>query len=362
MNIRALICSAAILFAAGTLRAQSPVENIILVTIDGFRWQEVFSGMDSALARNPRFNQNDSATLFSRYWASDPGERRAKLLPFLWSTIAGEGRIYGNRLLNSRVDNANPYWFSYPGYSEFLCGYADTAINSNDYPPNPNTTVLEFLNNEPGFKNRVAVFGAWDAFDRIVNEERSGIPVVSAFQACGGNSPSPREQFLNEMLGDSPALWGAEECLDLFTHYAAKEHLALRHPRVLYIAYGETDEWAHAGQYASYLNAAHQNDAWIGELWDAIGRDPFYAKKTALVLAVDHGRGAGEKWTSHGRSVPGAHEIWFAVLGPGIPAKGEMKGGSQLFQKQLAQTIASLVGLAYRARHPVAEKIDLFAR
>ncbi len=356
-----LVC-AALLAAAGTLRSQTPAENLVLVTIDGFRWQEVFGGMDSSLARNPRFNENDSAGIFSRYWADAPQARRAKLFPFLWSTGAREGQICGNRIYGSYVNNANPYHFSYPGYSEILCGYVDTAVNSNDYPDNPNENLLEFLNKQPGLQNNVAAFCAWDAFDRIINERRSGVSVVSAFEECGGGNPTAGERLLNSMLKNSLAPWGTEECLDLFTHYAAVEHLTTRHPRVLYIAYGETDEWAHAGKYETYLNAAHQNDVWLGELWDALQHDPAYAKKTALFITVDHGRGRGERWTSHGANVPGADEIWYAVLGPGIPAKGEIAGGSQAFQRQFAQTLASLLGLTFRAAHPVSSKIDLFAR
>ena len=41
-------------------------ENIIIITTDGFRWQEVFTGMDSAIANNPAFNQEDSAGIFKK--------------------------------------------------------------------------------------------------------------------------------------------------------------------------------------------------------------------------------------------------------------------------------------------------------
>ena len=152
-------------------------ENIIIITTDGLRWQEVFTGMDSAIANNTKFNQDDSAAIFKKYWADNPGERRKKIMPFLWSVIEKNGQIYGNRYLGNKIDNANRYWFSYPGYNEIFTGYADTLINRNDYPPNPNITVLEFLNRLPKYKNKVAAFGAWDAFDRIINEGRSKVPV-----------------------------------------------------------------------------------------------------------------------------------------------------------------------------------------
>lgn len=335
-------------------------ENLIIVTTDGFRWQEVFKGMDSAIAKNRKYNQGDSAYIFDTYWSPDEKERRKKLLPFLWSTVLAQGKLFGNRTLGNNVDNANPYWFSYPGYSEIMTGYADTAINSNEYPPNPNVTVLEFFNQQPMLKGKVAAFGAWEAFDRILNKARSDIPVVSAFDKSGGTTPSAQQKLLNAMLEDSYKPWLKGECLDVFTHYAALEELKTKKPRVLYVAYGETDEWAHSGQYRSYLDAAHQVDAWIKQLWDYVQSDPQYRDKTALVITTDHGRGdvVKSEWTSHGQSIMDAHQIWFAVMGPGTPAGGEMKKPVQLYQKQLAQTMAKLMGLNFKTNHPVASAVE----
>ena len=129
------------------INAQSDhkIENLIIVTTDGFRWQEVFKGMDPVIAGNPNFNQGDSAGIYNKYWATTEDARREKLLPFIWSTIVYQGQIYGNRTLGNNVNVANPYWFSYPGYSEIFCGYVDTLINSNEYPPNPHTNLLEYI-------------------------------------------------------------------------------------------------------------------------------------------------------------------------------------------------------------------------
>ena len=98
-------------------------------------------------------------------------------MPFLWSTIENNGQIYGNRNLDNKVNVANRYWFSYPGYNEIFTGYPDTLINSNGYNPNPNTTLTGvFKQTTYKYKNKVAAFGAWDAFERILNEERSKMP------------------------------------------------------------------------------------------------------------------------------------------------------------------------------------------
>lgn len=335
------------------------VENLIIVTTDGFRWQEVFTGMDSAIANNKAFNEGDSAYIFNHYWSNDVHERRKKLMPFLWSTIAKDGQLYGNRNENCKVDNANPYWFSYPGYSEIFTGYADTNINSNEYPPNPNTNVLEYINQQNGFKGKVAAFTAWDAFNRILNEKRSGFPVIAAFDTTPVTNNSQR--LINDMLKDSYRPWNEGECLDVFTYYAAMEYWKVNQPKVLYIGYGETDEWAHAGKYKSYLDAAHQLDEWLQDIWNYVQTNPKYKNKTAILITTDHGRGdhIKKQWRDHGSSIPDAHEIWLAVMGPGVPAKGEVKKDMQLYQKQIAQTIASLLGLTFTANHPIADKIDL---
>jgi len=334
-------------------------DNIIIITTDGYRWQELFKGMDSAIANNSKFNQGDSAYIFQRYWSNDENERRKKLMPFFWNTIVNHGQIYGNRKFDNKVDNANLFKFSYPGYSEIMTGYADTAINSNEYDPNPHVTVLEFLNHQPKFKGKVAAFGAWDAFDRILNQQRSGIPVFSAYDSVGGKVPTANEKLINTMMQDSYRPFDNAECLDVFTHYAAIEYLRTKKPRVLYIAYGETDEWAHHSYYRSYLDAAHLVDKWIKDIWNYLQNDPQYKNKTALFITTDHGRGDVNKdeWTSHGKKIVDANEIWFAAMGAGIAPSGEQKNSAQFFQDQFAQTIAKLLGYTYKAKHPVSPEI-----
>ncbi|MFT3750744.1 MAG: alkaline phosphatase family protein [Agriterribacter sp.] len=337
------------------------IKNVIVITTDGLRWQEVFKGMDTALANDRRFNQGrrDSTEIYKNYWAEDAAARRKKLMPFFWNTIAVKGQIYGNREKNNKVNVANPHWFSYPGYNEIFTGYPDPAVNSNEYKPNPHVTVLEYINNLPEFKGRVAAFGAWEAFNRILNEDRCGFPVVAAYDLTGGKNPSSKEQLINNMLTDSYKPFGLAECFDVYTHYAAMEHLKTKKPRVLYIAYGETDEWAHDGRYRDYLDAAKNLDKWISDIWSYVQSTPEYKDKTAIIITCDHGRGdiKKEEWRDHGSKTAGSDEIWFAVLGRGIPAKGEVSKDMQLYQKQFAQTIASLLGLTYKADHPIGDAI-----
>lgn len=339
--------------------SQAGDQKLIIITTDGFRWQEVYKGMDQQIASDAKFNQGDSAGIFNKYWSSNTEERRKKLLPFLWNTIASHGQLYGNRVYGNKVDNANPYWFSYPGYSEIMTGMVDTLINTNDYPPNPHTTILDFYQRQPSYKNKVAAFGAWDAFDRILNEKRAGFPVLSGFDDNSNVLKSSNMQLIRDMLKNSSRPFGDVECLDVFTHYQAFTYLKEKKPSVMYISYGETDEWAHHGDYKYYLDAAHQFDTWVKEIWEYVQSLPEYKGKTTLLITTDHGRGdlKKEEWTDHGQGVSDAHEMWFAVMGPKVSALGEMKTNQQHYQKQLAQTAAMLTGMKYTAEHPVAEAI-----
>jgi len=316
--------------------------HVILVTIDGLRWQEVFSGVDPLLLAHNSYSQQ-RVRLEDAYWREDPSARRHALMPFLWETIAQEGVIYGNRALGSRVNVSNQQWFSYPGYNEILTGAADHAIVSNAKIPNPNTTVLEWINNQPGFSGRVAAFASWDVFPFIINEARSGIPVNAGFDTATPPK-SEREAWLNTLQQQTPSPWSSVR-LDVFTHHYALEHLRREKPRLIYIAYGETDDFAHHAEYHQYLDAAHRTDGFIRDLWLQVQADPVYRDKTALIIVTDHGRGAGGQWTDHEIGIDGADAIWIAMLGAGVPALGEVSADQQLWQNQIAATVAGLLGV-----------------
>jgi hypothetical protein len=242
-----------ILSCLGSAAAQSQQEtrtaNVILITLDGLRWQELYAGADSLLLRNRRYVR-DTAALRAEFWRNSPAERRIALMPFVWSTLARQGQLYGNRVLGSRVDVTNSYRFSYPGYNEILTGSADPRIDSNDKVPNSNRTVLEYANQQPAFRGRVAAFGSWDVFPFIINEERSGVPVNAGFETAVGSGLSAKEVALNQLQPQIPSPWSTVR-LDAFTHNYALEYLKRARPRLLYIAYGETDDFAHDERYDS---------------------------------------------------------------------------------------------------------------
>ena len=333
--------------------ASLPVENVVLITLDGLRWEEVFTGADALLLENPKYT-SDMDAVRDRFWRESPEERREALMPFFWSTIASQGRIHGNRALGSNVNVTNTRVFSYPGYNEILTGFVDEAIDSNDKVPNANETLLEWVNKQPGFEGKVTAFGSWDVFPYIINEERSGVPVNAGFEAASGEL-TEKEAWLNQLQAQTPSPWTSVR-LDVFTHNYALESLKQDRPRLLYISYGETDDFAHDAEYRHYLDAAQRTDEMIRELWDWVQSDPEYANRTAFVITTDHGRGDKDRWIGHGGDWVGSENIWLAMLGPGITPMEETVQG-QWYQNQVAATVADLLGLDYQNRVPVGASV-----
>jgi len=353
-----IVATGLLLLGILSARAQhAKTENIIIITLDGFRWQEIFKGADDSLINDPKFSF-DTARLKEKFWAATPVERRKKLLPFIWGTIATQGQLHGNRELGSKVNVKNRYWFSYPGYNEIFTGYPDSAVNSNDKIFNKNTSVLEFLNNQQEYHGKIAAFSSWNCFNAIFNEPRSKFFVSSGIDSlpCKGAT----FDLLNEMQRTTPLPMGDDVRPDHLTYFIAREYAKQYKPKVLYIAFDETDDYAHAGRYDQYLNMAHAEDMWIGELWSMVQSMPEYKNKTTLLILCDHGRGdkIKKEWTSHGEKIAGSNQIWLAALGPGVESKGEISSDEQLYQAQIAQTIARLLGYEFKADQPIEGSMD----
>lgn len=343
---------------SGLVAVAAPkTRNVILVTIDGLRWQEVYRGADAAMMDKEAGGVPGDAleALRTDFLADSPEERRRRLMPFFWSTVVPRGVAYGNRDLGSPANVRNSAWVSYPGYNELLTGRPDPRLTDNKPVPNPNVTVLEWLDSRPDFRGRVAASTAWRVFTAILNVERSGLPLFVTPQNSAPGAVSPRLAELERWMADIPPITRNEH-FDVFAYRAALEMIETRRPRVFLLGLGEPDEWGHARRYDRYLDSIRRCDRFVAELWAKLQEMPEYRGSTTLVLTTDHGRGvnAGD-WTRHNRSTPHSDETWLAVLGPDTPSLGERRDAPPVFQAQVAATIAALLGEDFRAAAPEAE-------
>lgn len=344
-------------FLAALLAAQDAAparktENVILVTLDGLRWQDVFSGADNRMMNGTDGGVKDLLATRRRFWRGTAEARRELLMPFLWSVIREQGQIFGDPTKNAKAVITNKHRFSYPGYSELMCGVADDErIDSNNKFPNPNVTVFEWLNDKPAYAGRVASIAGWDVHPYIVNSQRSGVFVEAAFAPVTVAASPERLQLIQEQFDNLPRYWESF-AFDAATFARAREYFRVKKPRVFYLALGETDEWGHGRRYDLYLQMAQKGDAMIRELWELAQADPQYRGKTSLLITVDHGRGRGPRdWTDHGAKVEGAEEVWFAVMGPDTPALG-VRENVNATQAMTAATVAALLGEDFCAAYP----------
>jgi len=360
--VEVLFCGAGLAAMSALVAAQAPAahktQNVIVVMMDGMRWQEVFHGADAELikASGPDVlgdSKERAANAQKLYGRDSAAERRAALMPFLWSVMAAQGQVFGNRDLGSDAHVTNGLNFSYPGYSETLTGFVDPRVDSNDNIPNRNVTVFEWLNAKPEFTGKVAAFGAWEVFNGIFNRERCGFVVNAGYDPLTAIPATPELALLNTLKAETVRFW-LDEPFDPLPFHTAVAYLRAEKPRLLFVGLGETDDWAHAGSYPEYLNAAHLGDSYLKQLWDLVQSIPEYRGTTTLIVLPDHGRGTGAKWTSHGKDIPESKQTWMAFLGPDTAALGERQHADSVTESQIAATVAALLGEDYRASVPKA--------
>jgi len=348
------------LSSAATLceAAERKTENVILITLDGVRTQEIFGGLDLEILKSVlKKGELEDTKVYKKYWATSSQQRREKLMPFFWGTLMKEhGCIYGNQALNSVVRVTNRHRFSYPGYSEILTGEPhDDVINSNDNRRNPYPSVFEFLKRKLSLEfNEVAVFSSWETMNWIAENDEGSILINAGLEPYEHPQDSVRE--LSQFQFETLTPWGGVRH-DIFTFRFAMAHLPAHNPRVLYVSLDETDDWAHEGRYELVLEALQQTDQRLQQLWEFLQKEARYRGKTSILITTDHGRGnEPSDWKNHGKDIEGAQYIWLAVVSPDSPKRGEQRNASTLFQNQVAATLCRFLGLDYSESNPQAGK------
>jgi hypothetical protein len=345
----------ALLVASASAQAQPKTKNVVLIVCDGLRWQEVFTGADSSLLNSEHGGiWAKPEALRRRYWRDDVAERRRMLLPFFWSVVAGKGQIFGNQDKGSLARVTNGKAFSYPGYNEMITGHPDARIDSNEFGPNPNLNVFEWLNQMPEYRDKVAVYGTWDAFPDIFNQKRSRLAVQAGWNPPVLGMTMERRELLDTLYAGMTR-YEEDATYDALLQPALLDYVRTAHPRVLFVGYGETDTWAHSGRYDLVLESAHHFDQFVQQLWDAMQQIPEYREQTTFLITADHGRGSGlTQWKDHGAEIRGAENIWIAVMGPDTPSLGERSNVREVTQAQIAATVAAFLGKDYRGAVPAA--------
>ena len=360
MISRLAVLMTAILGAPSLITGQpqpSSTDNLILITLDGARTEEIFGGLDVDVLRSSVAKDAviEAQPVYKRFHAETAQSRRERLMPFFWRELMSRhGSIAGNRQLESVVTLGNTHRFSYPGYAEILLGEPhDDVIKSNDRVQNPYVTLLEELRHRlsvPAAK--VAAFGSWEVFNEIVEHTPGSLTVNAGYEAF--KTADAQAQALSRLQFETPTPWNSVRH-DAHTFGLALSYLRTDQPRVLYLALGETDDWAHDGRYDRVLETYARTDGYLRQLWEFLQSHPAYRNRTHILITTDHGRGhTVADWRSHGAKVEGAQDVWMAFVSPREASRGEWRTHPPIRTSQAAATMARWMGIDWNALRPAA--------
>lgn len=346
-GLAAALTAAITLALAAPLAAQAPAPSryVVLVTFDGVRPTDFFGGMDSSVAAFADSSGiEDSARVWRDYWRPTAAARRRALMPFFWDSLAPMGMVLGDPATGGRASVTNLQGFSAPGYLEILTGQGQPTVTSNDPVRYPFETVLQFVRRRLRLgPMQVPTFASWENFRTYVANREGDVYVNAGFAAVPEPFTTPALARITALQERALPPWGGSR-FDAFTGGLALEFLRQHQPRLMFVSFNDTDDYAHSRRYDRVLDALHNDDAFLRDLWHTLQASPVYRNRTTLVITTDHGRGVnGATWTDHGRDTPGSLDIWMAIVGRSTPAGGG--AGLPVTQSQVAATVLACLGL-----------------
>ena len=333
--------------------------NVVLITVDGLRNEELFGGVDERVLESVENSgieyESESVRVRAAYGGPTPDRSRSALMPFFWTDLVPNGVLLGNESKGGGVLVTNRELFSAPGYVEILTGEPHHDVVSNDLIRYPYPSFMEYAMDGLGLGyTDVATVGSWEGFAMLSSSRPDLFFTNTGFEAVKPGYANERMRWLAEIQHDIISLW-PEGRSDAVTFGMSVEVLQKFKPRVLHIAFGETDDWAHQRRYDRYLDYIHVFDSYLKRLWTLLQSMDEYRDNTSLIVTTDHGRPHDPKeWVEHGvgEQYAGSEAIWIAIIGPGVPHRGEVAPATQVTQSDIAATALKMLGLDYRQFNP----------
>lgn len=275
--------------------------RFVLITLDGVRWQEIFNGIDASKTSNIE---------------------NSEFLPNINKYVFQQGIAIGK---DSNFIASGPNHISLPGYLELTRGHPSFSCQSNDCDNiKKEETIFDIF--QTG-----AVFSSWEKICLTVDMEK----IVAN---CGRNIRSPLWNASKEKdLKDFPEYWDEEYRPDFLTFLAAEKFLIKYNPDLTWISFGDTDEWAHAGNYNEYISSMQEIDKYIGILISILLKDK--DSEYTILITADHGR---NQFFNHHGSDKESERNWLLMYGKHIPSKGNVVSDQIKSLSDVKRTIESI--------------------
>jgi hypothetical protein len=328
------------------VRRDSP--PVVLVVLDGVRWQEVFRGVDANLARGH----------------AEPVVGPRDLLPHLYAAIDEKGAVIGAPGRGRTIAATGPNFVSMPGYTEIFQGRPPGRCQDNDCAPPEGPTLVDEVRSAVDSDAQVAVFASWAGIGRVAARSRSRI-VLSAgrrdiVHAELLTQDAPTRSALESGADADPYPGDDDFRPDRYTAALALAYLELQRPAFLFVGLGEPDEFAHRGDYAGYVGALRRADDFLGGLFVTLDRMKERGQRTLVLVTTDHGRAAD--YRDHGGAFPESARVWLGAFGGAVPARGLLPAPRRRRLTDIAPTVRWFMGLSpdcsENAGSPVAELFE----
>lgn len=321
--------------ASGSLTPRAgdlpPGTRVVVVAIDGVRWQDVFGGTDAALLKSSGMRAGEAATA-------------EELVPNI-RALARNGVAFGDRAHPFSV--SGPNFVSLPGYTEMLTG-RPSACQENDCDVERKRTLADDIRDLPGVETRdVAIITSWERIDAVASIDPSRIS-VSAGRTHGATravfESDPQLAAIMHSGEHADAFPGHDDYRpDRETAALATAYFERERPRFMFVALGDTDEFGHEKNYRAYVGALRRADQMVGELvrtahsWGPEGDD------VVFVVTTDHGR--CDNFKDHGRDCAESSRSWLVASGGPIEAGAQASGMAAHHLRDMAPTMRSLLGI-----------------
>ena len=309
----------------GSSKSFSPRPLVVVVAIDGVRWQDVFCGPEAT--RAPELGH-----FAAEEWT-----------PHL-SQLRNSGAVYGAPGAGS-FKASGPNFVSLPGYMEILSGSSRVPCTENDCPRMERRTLLdEFTTADANDISKAAVFSSWERVAAgAALSPRSGVISTGRFD---GRQLQVLDQWPEtrrwQKVGHSEVGGEDEFRYDQVTGNLALAYLKNAAPDFLFLALGETDEAAHRGDYRGYLEALRCSDKIVGSFRDQLSVLERQGRETLIFVTTDHGR--AQHFTDHGREFPESADSFLLVGGSLVKNRGQLIQ-KNAFLADIAPTIRDVSGL-----------------
>jgi hypothetical protein len=295
--------------------------NVILLMLDGVRWQEVFYGVD------PELSRDDHADVFS----------------FLLKDLMREGVMFGDRKKGADMQVANSVNVSLPAYQSIMAGETQSCL-SNGCGRISVETVQERLVRELGLDRRqVATIASWEKIPHAVEHVEGATFVNASFQDLDDGAYDPVFDGVNKAQAQDVPPWSGAR-YDRYTFAHAMHYLQKHKPRFMFISLDDSDEWGHKDEYARYLATLRQYDVWIKELVDTLKAMGDYGRDTTLIVTTDHGRGDGGSWKNHGPFWSESKYTWLYGRSP-FTHRPLIEEGAAYTHLDIRPTIEAAIGI-----------------